>query len=367
MKLCFSFYFGIIFAVCSCSDEVSNNPAIIEANAEYALAKQKSDLDAMFLSLSKLRAMDALSEEQDSEFDKVSKGLPLIEKIRRAASGHDHETVVVNSADFLQIYPDNAEVRKFLVESSNIFNELELVLKKLQSAFPEGKIRKKVNDEGTEETDLVGMANLIIDANVHALRANELDPNFTKTKEIAEKLKGTRRAISFLLAASIYNNTKQALVMADKMARLVYNAIVEVKNVYPAGFNLQKQWNSYSSNVSEGKKQIEIMLSSSDKTLLILRDISDSDVLYNSIKKLTDDSIDMVDLLLDPTGGNLNDWSKDIDKALIVFKKADKEINSSMPNNERLISDFVDMAILWSEWKLYSNSEVANGIVVSAQ
>lgn len=352
-------YLLFVLVFIGCSDSKSTNPALIEASAEYKLAKQKSDLDAIFLSLTKLESHGKLTNEQSQEYSKVKKAMTLLEDTRRFHSDHDHENVVLSSHELLKLYPENSEVRKMFVESGNIFNALEKAQLCLSTAFPNGAILQKVDDNGTESTDLVKVTNLMIDASKFVDNANSLDPNFVTTQEMKKNLDGSKKLICLLLSQKIYQNAKVSVVLADYMARTVYNALIEIRDVYPSGFNLQKSWDSFAPNVKDSKIRIEEFLSLISETQIILRDISDESNLYKAIKDLRSETTEIVDMLLDPTGGNLSDWSRNIDSAKKRWARTTTNLNSSMPNEERINEDVISLAKLWQEMHLYKNSKTA--------
>ena len=95
------------------------------------------------------------------------------------------------------------------------------------------------------------------------------------------------------------------------------------------------------------------------ETQKILRDISDESNLYIAIKDLRSETAEIVDMLLDPTGGNLGDWSRNINLAQKRWKRASANLDSSLPNEERIEEDLNSFAKLWEDLNLYKNSETA--------
>ena len=344
----------------SCSYDSSSDTAYIEAIAEYKLAKQKSDLDGIFISLTKLESMGELSIEQREEFTNVSTAMDLLEKIRRNNADHDHESVVLNAAQFLKLYPRNAEVRKLFTESGNIFNALEKAQSSLVTAFPNGDIIQKSDENGTEVPDLVKMSNLIIDASTHVDRAISLDPNFVTTQKMKKDLEGTQRLTCVLLSQGLYQASEACVVGADQSARLVFNAIIKAKNEYPSVFNLQESWSAYEPIVMKLKDDLEAQLAKLNENENIIRDLSVGSSYYKAVKNLRTETVEIIDLLLDPRSGDLTDWSRNIDLAQKRWKKVNNELLDALPNLDRIGEDVDSFGSMWLGLKIYNNPETAN-------
>ena len=350
----------LLVSASSCSNDRSSDPAYIEASAEYKLAKQKSDLDGIFISLTKLESMDELSIEQREEFTNLSTAMDLLEKVRRNNADHDHESVVLNAAQFLKLYPRNSEVRKLFTESGNIFNALEKAQSSLVTAFPNGEIIHKIDENGTKEPDLVKMSNLIIDASIHVERAISLDPNFVTTQKMKKDLEGTKRITCILLAQRLYELSEVSVAGADQSARFAFNAIISIKNKYPSAFDLQETWSGYEPIVMKLKDDLEAQLAKLDETENIIRDLSTGSNVYKAVKNLRAETLEILDLLLDPRSGGLTDWSRNIDLAEKRWKKVNNELLDAMPNMDRIGEDVDSFASMWQGLKIYNNPETAN-------
>ena len=117
------------------AQEAQQQKQIAEIKAKLDLARVKVDLDQMYLRLSQLKSISPASDEFNQEFEKVQTAIPLLQKIRLAKADHDHEEVVNDSAQFLELLRDQPEARQALKESGLIFSYLQELIRLVDACF----------------------------------------------------------------------------------------------------------------------------------------------------------------------------------------------------------------------------------------
>ena len=89
------------------------------------------------------------------------------------------------------------------------------------------------------------------------------------------------------------------------------------------------------------------------------KDLLDDD-LYKAVKNLRTETLEIIDLLLDPRSGGLTDWSRNIDLAQKRWKKVNNELLDALPNLDRIGEDVDSFGSMWLGLKIYNNPETAN-------
>lgn len=92
---------------------------IRDQRAELELAELKGDLDAIYLSLSKLSK--AGDKESINRLPDISEAIKLREKMELALSDHDHENALLFASQLLEKAPINKKAKRVVRESGQIF------------------------------------------------------------------------------------------------------------------------------------------------------------------------------------------------------------------------------------------------------
>ncbi len=98
---------------CGDSQEIKDQRAKLE------LAELKGDLDAIYLSLSKLS--EAGDKEAKKRLPDISDVIKIREKMELALSDHDHENALLFASKLLEKAPSNKEAKRVVRESGQIF------------------------------------------------------------------------------------------------------------------------------------------------------------------------------------------------------------------------------------------------------
>ena len=98
---------------CGDSQEIKDQRAKLE------LAELKGDLDAIYLSLSKLS--EAGDKEAKKRLPDISDAIKIREKMELALSDHDHENALLFASKLLEKAPSNKEAKQVVRESGQIF------------------------------------------------------------------------------------------------------------------------------------------------------------------------------------------------------------------------------------------------------
>ena len=79
----------------------------INAEIELEVAIKKSDIEAIYTSSAKLKAMGADANIYQSHLELSGKGLATLEELKESLSDHNHEEALSLADDLLNLYPKN--------------------------------------------------------------------------------------------------------------------------------------------------------------------------------------------------------------------------------------------------------------------
>lgn len=96
---------------------------VAEQRAKLELAEIKGDLDAIYLSLNRLK--EAGDKEAVSRFQKITDAIKIREKMELALSDHNHEDALIFASQLLEQVPNNKKAKKVIRESGQIFYYLQ--------------------------------------------------------------------------------------------------------------------------------------------------------------------------------------------------------------------------------------------------
>jgi hypothetical protein len=180
-------------------------PAVATARARTELATQKSDLDALFLALTELKALGDRSAETAEHLSRVQAGIPLLQKIRVYQADHSHEDVVKAAGEFLALFPSHPEARRAMKESGLLFAYLQEARDSVVDCFRQDEDGRLCfietrTPEGGIDVNLQRVLFLLSSAEKAVSEAITLDRQFERALTLSKIISDTTDTLGYLTA-----------------------------------------------------------------------------------------------------------------------------------------------------------------------
>jgi len=209
------------------SDEESDltlAAAGIAFESELELARQKSDIDGLFLALTKLERASFLAPSEAELLGKCRQTLQELQTMRGHQAKHDHESVVQSADVILSAFPDNVEARKAFSESGLIFAYLESATQAL-SGITGGAKSDAIVAAVKAEDDIGNKIAKLAEADKHLAEALKLDPQYAHSLAMQGAVQATQNVIAGLMAERVVKNAGKIMETSEEMAITVFNQV----------------------------------------------------------------------------------------------------------------------------------------------
>lgn len=349
-----------------------NKKEIEQAKAKYELAETNGNLEEMFLALKELSRLKYKKEETEKSLIEVKEYLTLYNEIKTLHSEHNHEELVKKADKFLKKYPNNSEVKKYFIESGQIFAYLEIAKKYLEDSFSLNEKNEKnlimvsvENDKGgkTEEVDFEKIYFNLDKANKYFGEAKKLDPYFKKAISLEKMVSDFNYTFDILLIDSIETSIMINEYFIESAFITNYNGMVEwLKSDY---LSPQSYWRLMESANIEFKNIIDESISKIDKKMNQLNFKKENDTLLERKKLLKERYVNLnsfSDEVFNPKGSMI-DYKNDVNNCLRKIKEIDSKVSISKINKNELEEKVVGFSKILSEFSIYEREEETKPVI----
>lgn len=194
--------------------EIVTKKEVAGLEAEIALARNKGDINALFISLKKALALQPAREDLKAELAPIETAQRLLQKLNVAQSAHDRALTIRTANDILDIFPHN----------------LEAVEAQAKANAEAEQDRRRVSDLRTKFE--ISLANYDLAAAQLALRtlADTSQLSSDEAKEL-ERVKAATALVTNLRAAQGDRNHEEAVLAASKLLDL-YPEMPEARRAF---------------------------------------------------------------------------------------------------------------------------------------
>jgi hypothetical protein len=294
--------------------------AELDATIDLDLAVKKSDIEGIYKSASKLKAIGASPSKYESELEKSSNVINEFNDMEAALSDHNHEKVLVLADVVLNSYPKNPKATKYFRESGLLFKNLFSAKALVSGIYDSEKdeFQKVKNENGDENIDIGKIAKDLSDARELLKRARALDGYYVDSINLDESIKSSMYTIMMLavLAQGTEYETINPFIIKKLAER--YDTINEFITKYK--YSLQ---NAYSAVVDDDSnaKLLDILDNSTEKMATALSKLKalvteDTQEIYDWLSDMNQWMRNDVGAIINPTG-TMNKWKED----LLAYKK----------------------------------------------
>ncbi len=246
-----SFFSAVIlcFMAVGCAN---NENEILQARSQLELARTKSDIDGIFVSVNNLIQLGDKDPALPAELEKVKKTLSLYEIIRISQSEGTHEKTIQSANEFLEIFPNNIDVRKSLRTSGQIFRYLAGSLNDLQSCFFKyadgGFSFNRVNNTENSPIDFDIVSQRLCHARQSVEEALNRDQNFDTALNLRRLIINAQIALSSAITKEIFTTIDRQRPAVENTFDVVH---VEMQKSLRSRFSSpQKVWKRFQPNMT---------------------------------------------------------------------------------------------------------------------
>jgi len=338
----------------------SNKKEIEMANAKLDLARQKGDLDQMYLALRELKTLGEDSEEILQELSKAEKGLEIIQQLRLYKSEHEHENVVISAGEFLEIFPDHPEARRALKESGLIFSYLKTAKLALQSCFHQKNEDQpqliEVQTDSTSSIDFSTIFYNIEKAEKAINEAKKLDLQFEHVLAMEKMITDTKNTLLLVISLSI---VQTAAVQADDFIH-IFNMVYHVMSLR-VEYSLEspsETWNEVEPLVKGVKEASQFALDDMNKKSSYLTTYESGEALefILTAREINIQTSELIDAITSPTGSMI-DYKKDVESKIRKTRELIKRFSSSVPDEKKIWSNMFGFYLVVNDYQLFEKPD----------
>ena len=354
-KCLFLFSVLFIFMAMACA---KNENEILQARTQLELARTKSDLDGIFIALNNLILLGDKDPALPVELESVKKTLSLYTLIRVSQSDGTHEKTIQLAHDFLEIFPNDIDVRKALKESGQIFRSLSESLNELQRCF----VRSATGEfifipaKDSPKIDFEIVTTHLSQARNAVEEALKRDQNFDTALSLRRLIINAQIALSSAITKEIFTIINRYRPAVEKTFDVVHSEMQ--KSLHSRFSSPQKVWKRFQANMTTlgdiHKKEI-VDLDRLASTLSRLENEGNEErvVLARNAVILYDQ---YVNTIINPRG-SLADYNNDISS--IASKWSEIEVWYDKTENilDNIIENITNISSLAMEFCLYKVDE----------
>jgi hypothetical protein len=356
-KCLFLFSVLLILMAFACA---KNENEILQARTQLELARTKSDLDSIFIALNNLILLGDKDPALPVELERVKKSLSLYMLIRVSQSDGAHEKTIQLAHDFLEIFPNDIDVRKALRESGLIFRSLSESLKEFQSCFVESANGEftfvSAKDSNDPRIAFEIVTTHLIQARSAVEEALKRDQNFDTALNLRRLIINAQIALSSAITKEIFTIINRYRPAVEKTFEVVHS---EMQKSLRSRFNSpQKVWKRFQVNMTTLED-------------IHKKEIVDLDRLASILSRLENDGNEervvsaknavilydqYVNTIINPRG-SLADYNNDISS--IASKWSEIEVWYHKTDNilDNIIENITNISSLAMEFCLYKMDE----------
>jgi hypothetical protein len=315
----------------------------VALESELELARQKSDVDGLFLVLGKIERSSFLSPEEAELRAKCGQALQEIQALRSHLANHDHEAVVQSADRILELFPNNVEARKALSESGLIFAYLEGATEALSGIIGAGNADAGVAATKTKE-NLPEKISKLAAADKYLSEALKLDPQYTHSIAIQASVNAAQAVLAVALADALVPVASTVMDQAETISVKTFNFVNTLGRspTYPKSY-----WEIYNEKfkeISGGllKKQRELIAAQANQIAILkqLRNRDNADFVDQTVR-LLESAEKVVTGFLEPNG-KWSDYSAAITSSQALMKEVRFKYTASQKTFETVAAKSVD-------------------------
>jgi hypothetical protein len=357
MKSKFLFLFSvlIILMAFACTKNEKENE-ILQARTQLELARTKSDLDNIFIALNNLILLGDKDPALPVELETVKKSLSLYTLIRVSQSDGTHEKTIQFAQDFLEIFPNDIDVRKALRESGQIFRSLSESLNELQSCFVKSANGEftfiPAKDSNDPKIDFEIVTTHLIQARSAVDEALKRDQNFDTALNLRRLIINAQIALSSAITKEIFTIINRYRPAVEKTFDVVHSEMQ--KSLRSRFSSPQKVWKRFQANMTTlediHKKEI-VDLDRLASILCRLENDGNEEriVLVKNAVILYDQ---YVNTIINPRG-SLADYNNDISSIASKWSEIEVWYNKTENILDNIIENITNISSLAMEFCLY--------------
>jgi hypothetical protein len=338
-----------------------DSPAVASARARLELARQKSDLDGMFLALKELQALGQDSPGMMEELANIGAAIPLLQKVRVYQGDHNHEEVIKAAGLVLDRFPEHPEARKALKESGLIFGYLQDALSSLSGCFAkddQGKfdlvqIKVRIMKDMTDMPDFAKIFYNLDKAEKSLEAAKNLDPHFDQALALEKLVSDTKNTVGFEVGMPL---AKCDGILADTYISAFQSIYSAMEVAVQSGRPISAVW-------VEGSKVLQQLEDKAEfKNLFDLLDRLSSYLAYfkagtaseflQTVKEIHSKMMQLKSAVANPTGSMI-EYRRDVGVKRTQLLDLIGNLKTSTPNENTLADNVVGFATVAVKYELF--------------
>lgn len=339
--------------------------SIAQARAELELANIKQDFEAMFIAIRKLESLGVASSDELAKLAKVVKAIELTTSLERAKADHNHEAVVQNAGEILDIFPAHADTRRALKESGLIFFYLSQGIEEIKN-IPGYADKYKVAEDASYKDTLTAMKKRNDDtsrsinlAQGFFNKASKLDPYFVDSLEIQENIESLKTIRGNAIANFLCREYDDIYRMMDKRGvesiNIFRRAIVDWEQKPFEGSNsawsLVEDGNESTARITNGFAAILLSMVNATKDYKT----PDNTELLALTERLIKDLPKLNRELLNTKGNSLNGWQTSFRAAQKRYSDSNSDYVAAIGNISTGKDNMINAVKAWASLNLFKS------------
>jgi hypothetical protein len=327
--------------------------SIIQLRNEADVAEKTYDWSKLLNIYNNLKLTSSNEEGLDAKISKCEIILRKTNLMRAAKADRDHEKVVQYASELLNDYPDYPEAKEMFRTSGKLF----ILLEQANDLAKQTNL-VAITKENSDQINPVEEANRLARASALVDEALKLDPYFTKSQELKDKIDGSRTCLGEVIALRDYLSVDKAMDVCDHAWVLSWN--LTNKSIYN-DYGLHG-WEYY----KDGLDKINNDLRSD-----ILKHIGDVTEKVRLLKQLTtNNNKDIIqpvisyleqvptyiDLYLSPNG-TVSEWGKAGNTARSSRQASTSLVSGNLPTNNALTESTQKLSEFFTTFAIYHDAE----------